>query len=58
MLNFRDLRPSIGTLSVPVTNVRKFFLSSSFNLCKNSQRYLCKYDMYLITGVSRVYPPS
>lgn len=42
MLNFKDFKPSIGTRSVPVTKVRKFFLSSVLSECKNYQKYLVR----------------
>ena len=42
IVNFRDLRPSMGTLSVPVMKVRKFFFCYWSRVCRNSQKCLCK----------------
>ena len=42
MLNFSDLRPSMGTRSVPVTKVRKFLRSSVLREWINYQKYLVR----------------
>jgi len=42
ILNLRALSPSMGTLSVPVTNIMKLFLCSSFKVYKNYQKCLNK----------------
>lgn len=51
MRKFKDLSPSIGTRSVPVTKNRNAFFYSYYN-------DLSSYQRCLMIGVSSVYPPS